>query len=568
MSIAGRNLPIQLAIAAIVFGLVLPPLLVLVIGSISANGPGDPFEFSLENIQDAASNIYLRQSFFNSLIFASITATLVTVLGIFLAWVVERTDSRFARFAQLFAVVPILIPAVTLVSAWIMLLSPRGGLINIAWQSITGSTTPLVDIFSFSGMIWVATLQELPLAFLWLWPVFKAINPDLEEAARVSGASAWKTFFRVTLPILKPAIIGGWLIFFIYALGALSVPVLIGLPARIFLYSTEIYVATTRIPTQYGLASLYSLFFLIVTVVAVVIYNRIIGNADRFSTIRGKAYRPRRSPLGPWRIVVDGVVFLILLLVAALPMMILLWNSLMPYPQLPSFESLRLMTLQNFTNALNYGPAMRAIWNSLWIGILAGVLTTALGFAIAWMRLRMDDEFRIVAMTEQVGMMPIAIPGMIVGVSFLWFYLMIPVGIYASPWILLLAYIVLHLPYAIRICASGLVQLHPELDEAGRVSGAGTPRVMISILLPLVAPAVAAAAIYVSLRSFREYAASIFLTAPGTEVFSVVVLDMWQGGNSNTLAAYTIMVMVLLGVLVGLGNMLSARLGVKSNEKA
>lgn len=562
----GRSLPLQLLLAAIIAGLVLPPLLVLLVGSISANGPGDPFVFSLENVHFALDNPYLRQSLFNSLIFATVTATLVTIIGVFLAWVVERTDSRFARFAQLFAVVPILIPAVTLVSAWIMLLSPRGGLINIAWQAMTGATSPLVNVFSFPGMIWIATLQELPLAFLWLWPVFKAINPDLEEAARVSGASAWKTFFRVTLPILKPALIGAWLIFFIYALGALSVPVLVGLPARIFLYSTEIYVATTRIPTQYGLASLYSLLFLVVTIVAVIAYNRIVGNAEKFSTIRGKAYRPRRSPLGPWRLLVDAIVMLILVLVAALPMMILLWNSLMPYPQLPSFKSIELMTLRNFANAFNYGPAMRAIWNSLWIGLIAGFATTVLGFAIAWVRLRMDDEFRIIAATEQVAMMPIAIPGMIVGVSFLWFWLMIPIGIYASPWILLLAYIVLHLPYAIRICASGLVQLHPELDEAGRVAGAGTVRVVVSILLPLVAPAVAAAAIYVTLRSFREYAASIFLTAPGTEVFSVVVLDMWQGGNSNTLAAYTVMVMVLLATLVGIGNLVSSRLGVRTAD--
>ena len=205
----------------------------------------------------------------------------------------------------------------------------------------------------------------------------------------------------------------------------------------------------------------------------------------------------------------------------------------------------------------------RAIWNSLWIGLLAGVATTILGFSIAWMRLRLDDRYHVIAATEQVGMMPIAIPGMIIGGSFLWFWLMVPIGVYASPWILLLAYIVLHLPYAIRICASGLIQLNPELEEAGCAAGAGRARVAWCILLPLIAPSIAAAAIYVTLRSFREYAASIFLTAPGTEVFSVVVLDMSQGGNSNTLAAYTVLVMCLLAIFVGIGNLISARFGVK-----
>lgn len=554
----------QAIVLGLVLLLVLPPLAALLGGAFSGGRPGTPFVASWINVERALGNVYLLDSLINSLVFAAITSTIVVVLGTFIAWVIERTDSRFAKYTQVFSLIPILIPAVTLVSAWIMLLSPRGGMINLAWQAATGSSQPLFDIFSFPGMIWIATLQELPLAVLWLWPAFRAMNPELEEAARTSGASNSTVLFRVTLPILRPALLGAWIIFFIYSLGALSVAILIGMPAKIFLYSTEIYVATTRMPAQYGLASLYSLLFLIVTIVAIAVYYRLTGGDGRFATIRGKAYRPRRMALGPWRPAIDASLAVLVVLIAGLPMMVLVWNALMPFPQLPSVESVTRITFDNFGAALNYGPAMRAVWNSLWIGALAGIATTLLGAIIAWMRLRSRDTFGLIAITEQAAMAPIAVPGLIVGVSLLWFFLMVPVGIYASPWILLIAYMILHLPYAVRITSSGLVQLHAELEEAGRIAGAGPARVLRLIVLPLIAPTLGAAVVYTSLRSFREYSASLFLTSPGTEVFSVVVLDMWQGGNTNILAAYTVMVMVLLATIVGLANALSARFGIRA----
>ena len=554
----------QTIVLLLVALLVAPPLWALIAGAFSEGRPSAGFTFSWGNLERAFSNPYILHSLLNSVVFAFATSTAVVSLGAFIAWVIERTDSRFSRYGQVFSLVPILIPAVTLVSAWIMLLSPRGGMINLAWQATTGSDQPLFDIFSFPGMVWIATLQELPLAVLWLWPVFRAMNPDLEEAARVAGAGNSKVLFRITLPILRPALLGAWIIFFIYSLGALSVAILIGLPAQIFLFATEIYVATTRMPAQYGLASFYSLLFLVVTVVAVGAYYRLIAGSDRFATIRGKAYRPRRASLGRWRGVVDAALAFLIVMIAVLPIMILTWNAFMPYPQLPSWQSLGQATLSNFTSAWNYGPAMRAIWNSLWIGTLAGVTTTLFGAVIAWMRLRQRDPYGLVRLSEQAAMVPMSVPGMIVGVGLLWFWLAFPIGIYATPWILMLAYIIMHLPYAVRIASSGIVQLHAELEEAAHVAGADTLRIIRLIVLPLIAPTLVSATVYTSLRAFREYSASLFLTSPGTEVFSVVVLDMWQGGNSNVLAAYTVMVMVLLTALVSVATLLTRRFGITS----
>jgi iron(III) transport system permease protein len=450
---------------------------------------------------------------------------------------------------------------VLLISGWILLLGPKSGMVNRIARDWFGIQDPVLDIYSFWGMVWVGTLQELPLAFLWLWPAFRAMNPDLEEAAHVAGADFVTTLRRITLPMLRPTIIGAWIIFFIYSLGALSVPLLIGLPAKILLYSTEIYLAYRRVPSDLNIASAYSLMFLLVTVLSIWLYRRATGDMSRFVTVTGKAYRPRLVPLGRWQGASTALGIVILLLVAGLPLFVLVWNAFLPYPQAPSWASVKLLTVRNFAAALDYEPAKRAVVNSLVLGIGAGVIATVIGALIAWLSLRQRFAPRVIAMLDQLATAPLAIPGMIFGVGLAWLYLVLPLPIYGTRWILLLAYVAIHLPFAVRICLSGLSQLHPELEEAGAVAGAGWLTRITRIVLRLAAPSLMASVLYVALRSFREYAASIFLTAPGTEVFAVLVLDMWEGGNSNILSAYVTMVMALIALIAVVSSKLGRRLG-------
>jgi iron(III) transport system permease protein len=169
----------------------------------------------------------------------------------------------------------------------------------------------------------------------------------------------------------------------------------------------------------------------------------------------------------------------------------------------------------------------------------------------------------MIAALDQLATAPIAAPGMIVGVSLLWVYLLLPLPIYGTPWLLLIAYVTLHLPYAVRICASGIAQLHTELEEGGRVAGGSWLFVFRRVVLPLMATSFLSSLLYVGLRSFREYAASIFLTAPGTQVFSVLVLDMWDTGNFGMISAYATMVMVLLTAIIGVFSWLMRRIGTR-----
>jgi iron(III) transport system permease protein len=544
--------------------LIVPPLAILVYGSATDTAPGVAPHFTPDTIRYAYARPRIWWALLNSVLYATATASLVLVIGGFLAWLIERTDSRVRAFADAFVLAPILMPSVLLISGWILLLGPRSGMVNLIARDWFGFTEPVLDIYSFWGMIWVGTLQELPLAFLWLWPAFRAMNPELEEAAHVAGAGFFTTLRRVTLPILRPTIVGAWIIFFIYSLGALSVPLLLGLPAKIFLYSTEIYLAYRRVPSDLNVASAYSLMFLLVTIVSIWAYRRATADSSRFVTVTGKAYRPRLIRLGRWQILTTGLGVLLLLLVAGLPLFVLVWNAFLPYPQAPSIDSIRLLTTKNFAAALDYEPAKRAVLNSLVLGFGAGVIATVLGALIAWMTLRLKTASRWMALIDQLATAPLAIPGVIFGIGLAWLYLVLPVPIYGTRWILLLAYVAIHLPFAVRICLSGLSQLHPELEEAGAVAGAGWLTRISRIVLRLAAPSLMASALYVALRSFREYAASIFLTAPGTEVFAVLVLDMWEGGNSNILSAYVTMVMALISVGAVLSSAIGRRLGVRA----
>ena len=549
------------AVAAVAL-LIVPPLAILVYGSLTDTPPGAAPHFTLETLHYAYARPRIWSALARSALYAASTATLVLLIGGFIAWLIERTDSRVRGFADLFTLAPILMPSVLLVSGWILLIGPKSGMVNLVARDWFGASGPVFDIYSFAGMVWVGMLQELPLAFLWLWPAFRGMNPDLEEAARVAGASFLTTMRRITLPVLRPTIIGAWIIFFIYSLGALSVPLLIGLPAKIFLYSTEIYLAYRRVPSDLNIASAYSLMFLLITIVSICVYRRATADASRFVTVTGKAYRPRLVELGRWQIATTGFGVLVLLLVAGLPLFVLVWNAFMPYPQAPSFASIDLLTTTNFAAALAYGPAKRAIANSLVLGASAGVIATVLGALIAWLSLRMRSARVYIALLDQLATAPLAIPGMIFGVGLAWLFLVVPVPIYGTRWILLFAYVVIHLPFAVRICMSGLAQLHPELEEAAAVAGANWPTRIARIVLRLAAPSLVAAALYVALRAFREYAASIFLTAPGSEVFAVLVLDMWEGGNSNILSAYVTMMIALMSVFIVVFGRLGRRLGV------
>ncbi|MCO5066726.1 MAG: iron ABC transporter permease [Rhizobiaceae bacterium] len=557
--LTSKRLFLGVALAGVIV-LIGPPVVGLIFGSVVKYSASTGVVSSGDALIAAYTDGKYYHSLYNSVLLATITATLVTLLGGVIAWLVERTDAPLRRFSQLFALIPILVPSVLFVTGWIMLLGPNNGMLNAVFTEYFGFDRDPFDIYSFSGMVWVSVLQELPLAFLWLRPAFHAMNPELEEAALVAGANGTIVARKITVPLLIPAISAGWLIFFILSLGSLMVPLLIGLPGRMFFFSTEIYLTIYRYPPDLNLANALSLIYLVVSIVGMFVYHRATADSKKFITVTGKAFRPRITRIGKLRWPLAILIGTVLSLGTGLPMLVFLWNAFMQFPQVPSIQSLQYLTLDNFSAALNYGPAVRALTNSVLLGSLAGVITTMIGMLISWIILRFDRPRWLLIILDQMATLPVAMPGLIVGVSFMWVYLFVPFPIYGTLWILLLAYITLFLPYAVRICSAGLSQLHRELEEAAFVSGARWTSVFFRIVVKIMMPSLLSSAIFIALRAFREYSASIFLVTAGTEVFSVIVLDMWEGGNFGLLSAYVTMVVALLGGIAFLLMVLFSRL--------
>lgn len=558
----GRGLALA-ALLLVVGYLIIPPICALLLGSVTDTPPGETPHFTFDSLIAAYTDPDHYLSMLRSVGFAASVASAVLVVGGMLAWVVARTDSALRRMGDVFTLVPVLVPAILFVTGWLLLLGPRGGLLNLWLMQLFHLKQAPFNLLSFSGMIWVGALQEIPLAFLWFYPAFKAMNPDLEDAALMAGATPWMLARRITIPLLRPAIVSGWIMFFIYGLGALAVPIMIGIPAGYVLYSTEIYLAVQRVPSDMNLASAYSLALMAISLSGVYVYRRSTREMSRYVTVTGKAFNPRIQALGRWRLPITAAGVVLLCLVALLPMLVLLWNAFIPFSQLPSRAAFKLMSLKNFHAALHYGPAIQAVSNSVVLGLAAGVITTVLGCLIAWCIVRLKGPRLALAWLDQMATVPIAMPGLIVGVSVLWFYLLLPLPIFGSLWILLIAYVTLHLPYAVRICSTGLAQLHYELEEAGAMCGAGWLTVFRRIVLVLLTPSLVTSVIYVGLRSVREYEASILLAGPGNQVFSVMVFDMWDGGNLNILCAYVTMVTAVLGALVVALSWTARRWGVK-----
>src|ERR1044072_1755033 len=326
--------------AVILIYLAVLPLLMLLIGSFQAEVAPREFVYTLKNYQAAYASEYTYSTFKNSLIFASGSAALSFLLGTILAWLTERTNTPLRGIFVPIAVVPLILPGVLESIAWIFLLSPKFGYLNVWSMHLFGLQSAPFNVFSLPGMIWVNSVGQVPLAFLLMAAAFKSMDPSLEESALMSGANTWQTFKRVTLRLLLPSAASVLLILFVRTLESFETPALIGIPARIYVYTSEIYLAFNEYPPDYGRGGALAVGLLVISALGVWLYTRSTRESKRFQTVTGKAFRPRQFDLGPWRCVGFGFLTPYFVLVVLLPFLILLWASFLPFFAAPSWSAL------------------------------------------------------------------------------------------------------------------------------------------------------------------------------------------------------------------------------------
>jgi iron(III) transport system permease protein len=431
-------------------------------------------------------------------------------------------------------------------------LSPNIGWVNAALKSSFGLANAPVNIYTMAGMIWALSSHYFPLAYLALGPPLRALDVRMEEAGLVSGGRYWQVIPKITLPLLRPAILSAMLLLFIMGMSSYEVPRLIGRPARIDVFTTEIQGATTGTPPEFGVASALSLSLLLICIVAVYFYRRATRNAEAFATITGKGYRPTRIELGRWRWPVAAAIGLVFLVALGLPLFTLAWQSFFRNLSQPFMGSPAPATLENYRFVLGYPIFLNAVRTSVVVSAMAATVVVALTLVMAWMARRSASRFAW--LLDALASAPIAIPGVIVGASILFTYLIVPIPVYNTIWILLIAYVTLYLPYGMRFASSGITQIHRELEEAAEVSGARIGQIFLHVLLPLILPFLLAAWIYVFVLSVRELGASVFLVGPGTHVLGTISLTMWEeGGSYGAVAALgVIQILPLLLIVAGL----------------
>jgi iron(III) transport system permease protein len=423
---------------------------------------------------------------------------------------------------------------------------------NALLKSAFGLTSAPFNIYSMGGMIWALSSHYFPLAYLALGPALRTLDVRMEEAGLMSGGRYWQVLPKITLPLLRPAILSGLLLLFIMGLSSYEVPRVIGRPARIDVFTTQIQSATTTAPPEFGVASALSLTLLVVCLIAVYFYRRATRNAEAFATITGKGYRPTRIELGCWRWPVSIAICVVFLLALGLPLLTLTWQSFFRNLSQPFMGSPPPATLENYRYILRYPIFLGAVRTSVVVSAMAATVVVGLTLVMAWIARR--SASRVAWLLDALASAPIAIPSVIVGASILFTYLVIPIGVYDTIWILLIAYVTLSLPYGMRFASSGITQIHRELEEAAATSGAATGQIITRVILPLILPFLLAAWIYVFVLSVRELGASIFLVGPGTNVLGTISLTMWEeGGSYGAVSALGVLqILPLLIIVTGL----------------
>ncbi len=442
-------------------------------------------------------------------------------------------------------IVPLAVPGVLFSISWVLLLSPVIGVINVLIKDILGLTEAPINIYSFAGMAVLEGMYLIPAAFLMIAAAFRSMDPALEEASATAGAGVFVTFRRVTLRILQPAIFAALIYVLISAMESFEIPGVIGLRKGIHVLATAIYLAKEESPPDYGLISTLSMFLLLLSVGFIVLYGRSTRAAERFATVTGKGYRPKVIELGYWKYLAAGLLLSYFIVTVVLPFLVLFWASLLPFYQPPSAAALAHASLKNYRVIWTYPGVGKAVRNTVITILFAPTIVMLMSAVIAWLVVR--SRTKGAKILDVVTFLPHAIPGIVVGVSLLWTYQIIPIPISGTIGILLIAYITTRLPFGTRTMNAALLQLHKELEEASYTSGASWFQTFVRITIPLLKPALLNGWLFTAIIVSKVVGTVIMIYSNESVVISLLVWELWANGGIPETSTVGVM---LMGVLI------------------
>ena len=555
-AIAGVWVVLLLAILGF---LVVYPVLTLLLGALTDTNPVveglSLRHLSVANFLTVVANPNVADALANTLLACGGGTAIAVVIGLLFSWIVVRTNTPFRGFIAATSILPLFAPPLVAGVAWSILGSPKTGLINTAfkWAGLDWH----VDFYSMSGLVFVFGIYYAPYVYMFTSSALRNMDPSLEEAAEISGASAFATLFSVTFPLIMPAIVSGMLLSFIVMLGIYGVPAVLGAPANINVLTTYIFKLTNWSPPLYNTAAAVAIILMVVTGALVFLQQKVLSGRS-YTTVAGKAFRPRTLDLGRWRWFTFSLGLIYLLIVVVLPMLALIvaaFRKFMFIRDIASLFDLRQYSLVHFNAIFDNPLTIRSIYNAVEVGLITAVVGGALAFAIGYTVHRTHVPGR--RLIDLIATLPVAIPGLVIGVAYLWAWIGIPGGLYGTIWILALAFIARFTPDTVKALSTSFLQIHRELEEAAWVCGKGMLTTIASIVLPLARPGVIASMTLLFVLAIRELGSSLFLYTSNTMVMSVLLLDYYEGGNIGKTAAFSLVQTVLLGALIGGANWLA-----------
>jgi iron(III) transport system permease protein len=535
--------------------LVVLPLLSLLLGSIRGEQG-----ISLDNFAEVVSGRLYVNALRNSLILGAWTGLFSLVIGVSLAWAVSRTDVPGKALIQMTASLSYLSPPFLTAIAFVYLFSPNAGLINVLTRDVLGLPLLTFNIFSMTGLVLVTVLHTFPFVYLLASSALLSVDASYEEAAQILGASKFRTAITITAPLVAPAILSGTLLAFVNAIALFGSQAIIGLPGRIVTLPTRIY-ALFDYPPEYGLASALSLLFVVITVIALYLQRAFLARRS-YVTLAGKGARPQLMNLGPARWAVFGFVVLTFIVAIVLPYMTLIAVSLSKSWGLDFWKGL---TLANYKFILfEYNVTQRAILNSLGLATVAATIAVLLGAIIGWIDLRTRIPGR--RLLDYFALIPLGLPGIVVAVALIQFWLAMPFALYGTLAILLLAYVGRYIPLGVRAANSSLRQIDPSLEESAQILGASWLTTMREVTLPLIRPGLFAGWLLVFVPVIQELSASILLFSSSSITLAVAVYNLYETGYIEPVAALAIINMLIIGAAIFVANKLGGGSVTKTAE--
>ena len=543
------------SLVLIVGALTVCPVVMLILGSFS-EGLTAFGSFTLDKYIEAYTDPAFFEVIVNTVIFVLGSSTLATVLAVFLAYLNTRTDIPFKFLFKIISIIPMMIPHLLFSVSWALLLNPSNGMMNIVLKNVFSLDRAPFNIYSLSGMILVEGLLDLPIAYLIIAPAMASFDVALEESSRVFGASTWRTLVRVTLPVLRPAILAAFILGVVRSLASFAVPSVLGMPGRVQVLATHLYqMIATGFATDYGKAAAVGMSVLATSITLIVVYRALTAESEKYVTISSRGYRPTVVELKGAKMPLFFVVALLSFILIVLPVAVLFYTSLVPYSMVPSARAFSLMSWKHWIEVLQDPISLLSLKNSLFLGVVGATLGVVLSIFVAYVIVKVKT--RASGILESLSFLSFSFPGIVIGVGFMWFFVQTP--LYATLWALLIGYIATYLPYGIRPLASAFVQVHGHLEESSLVCGASPLTTMRRIIIPLLVPGIVSGWILMATMFVRELTLSVVLSRPGTEVLAVQILRFADDGLWGKLSALGIIMIFISTTLVVLATLIGGK---------